>query len=422
MTDSISALHLDKAILSFLAEKKAQKVKKDQKVGTSEADLLEIQSAAESAFLLENWLPGAVKRVALLEMSTHPGKLVHPSAKISPIIAKAERQPDGFLRSGNVGTDVDVVGNSASLDVSKFLSLTLKDGFSVLDHLERNTSYIKTQLSIQSLEFEEVRKGLLAIKSPQTTTRTSKEIKQIYFPIGNGDYHLLSLLIPSGLIFKLKQRINEMLFSEHAKLARDDRRKGTHNETGFDELYNLTVIGFGGANPQNISELNAQNLGKSYLLPSFPPVVDKRNIRMPKFDFFIESLYLKRYETSFYYLHTLLASDKKNVEIRKSRDRVIDNLIESIISRTWQIRTFEPGWSENTSLPRSQRVWLDNAYIDSRDHETDWVIDIVDEISQWICLSYDTVVKAADGIPVQFHEEEVNYIKHVVGSFKEELK
>jgi CRISPR-associated protein Csy1 len=41
-------------------------------------------------------------------------------------------------------------------------------------------------------------------------------------------------------------------------------------------LGDLTAIGYGGTKPQNISVINNQNSGFSYLLPSMPPILTKR--------------------------------------------------------------------------------------------------------------------------------------------------
>lgn len=93
---------------------------------------------------------------------------------------------------------------------------------------------------------------------------TSSKIKQVYFPVwlDDEDYHLLSILTPSGLLFEMRRRIDDIRFSEQTKTLRDLKRKGEYSEVGFKEIYGLTTIGFGGTKPQNISVLNNQNAGK----------------------------------------------------------------------------------------------------------------------------------------------------------------
>ncbi|MGZ5027700.1 MAG: type I-F CRISPR-associated protein Csy1, partial [Methylobacter sp.] len=336
---------LDPAIENFLSERKAARLKKNLKSDSSDEEKQNIELEAADFFLLDNWLPDAAKRAGWLSMLTHPGKFTHPSAKSNAIIANAEPKHDGFLRTGNANADLDVLGNAAALDVYKFLSLTLTDGQTVLAHLEQSSTAIQAQFKLSTQSFDELQQGLLAIKQASDTAKTSEKIKQVYFPVDNG-YHLLSILTPSGLMFKLKERINILRFSDQAKQAREDRRHLVHNEQGFAELYNLAVIGFGGTKPQNISVLNSQNGGTVYLLPSLPPQLEIRAIQPPKTSFFKDSLYYKHYQDSFKALHRLFTVNHNTIDIRDGRDYWIESIAEQVIEKVWQIRQLDAGWSE----------------------------------------------------------------------------
>jgi hypothetical protein len=103
----------------------------------------------------------------------------------------------------------------------------------------------------------------------------------IYFPVGD-DYHLLSLLTPSAIVYKLKQRINENFqpFSERNKQEKEKVERAVKDKKelkgDLNSIWNLTAIGYGGTKPQNISVLNNQNGGIAYLLSSMPPILQKR--------------------------------------------------------------------------------------------------------------------------------------------------
>ena len=146
---------LDNAIHAFLLERKAAKLKS---LGNKLPD-----SQLEESFLPENWIPEAAKRAGQLSLVSHPSKFTHPSAKTSSIVFKSEFSGDGFLRSGNVDAELDVFGNAAALDVYKFLSLTLMDGKTVLEHLENDTSIIRAQFSVVSTPSEKLRFNFLEI-------------------------------------------------------------------------------------------------------------------------------------------------------------------------------------------------------------------------------------------------------------------
>lgn len=278
---------LDPSIETFLSERKSAWLKDKLKAAASKEEKQQAEQTAEEKFALENWLPDAAKRAGWLSMTSHSGKFTHPGAKISPVIAAAAGRADGYLRSGNVDAECDVFGNAAALDVFKFLSLPLGDGQTILAHLEQDSDPIRRQFALATVPFAELRAGLLAIKpSASPPVKTSEKIKQVYFPV-EGGYHLLSVLTPAGLMFKLKERIDALRFSESAQRARDDRRRQVHNGDGFDELYKLTVIGFGGSKPQNIGVLNNQHGGTAYLLPSMPPpAAAPRDDRMPRANVF----------------------------------------------------------------------------------------------------------------------------------------
>ncbi|MDI1293271.1 MAG: type I-F CRISPR-associated protein Csy1 [Methylobacter sp.] len=415
---------LDPAIATFLAERQATWLKDKLKPCKTEAEQQDVESTAKEKFSLANWLPDAAKRAGQLAMVSHPGKFTHPSTKTSAIIAKCQPKPDGFLRTGNAHADFDVFGNAAALDVYKFLSLELTNGQSVLAHLEQDSETIKAQFTLPNILFTELQQDLLAIKQASCTVKTSEKIKQVYFPVDD-DYHLLSILTPSGLMFKLKQRINEFRFSEAAKQARKDRHDQKYSELGFDDIYGLTVIGFGGTKPQNISVLNNQNGGTAYLLPSMPPPLKPRGLQIPKNDFFNNSLYYKNYQDSFKSLHKLLVTEHNNLNIREGRDKWLVSIIEQalndqIIEKLWQLRQLDTGWSANTALEQHQKIWLDNTNAEQREAEDDWLNKVVADFARWIVYAYIKIIGKEKAILLG--DDELNHIKQLIAAYQEDLR
>ena len=125
---------------------------------------------------------------------------------VSPVICTSSPSPNGFLRSGNVPADQDSVGDAAALDVDAFLNLKMKDDRTLLVHIKEETYISKALLNICSETYETLRDGFLAVTNAALVNSTSTKIKQVYFPVG-GNYHLLSLLSNSGIMFELKKRI-----------------------------------------------------------------------------------------------------------------------------------------------------------------------------------------------------------------------
>jgi len=221
-------------------------------------------------------------------------------------------------------------------------------------------------------------------------------------------------------MFKLKERINVMRFSDQAKQAREDRRHQVHNEHGFDELYNLAVIGFGGTKPQNISVLNSQNGGTAYLLPSLPPQLEVRAIQPPKTGFFKDSLYFKHYQDSFKALHRLLAVNHNNIDIRDGRDYWIESIVEQVIEKVWQLRQLDIGWSETTNLPPAEKIWLDAAYLEQRENEDDWLDDIIRSLTDWFRIAYEKTVGKDKAIFLG--DVELAHVREVLTAMREDLR
>ena len=384
---------LDPVIQTFLKERKESRIKGKIKSCKTDEEKQELERNANEEFLLANWLPSAAKRSKQLAISSHPAKFTHSSAKASAVIAQSVQKNDGFLRTANSVGEYDASGNAAAMDVYKFLHLQLEDGRTILAHLELETDVIQKQLSIPSSTFNEIQQGLLAIKSTHLSNQiTDERVKQVYFPVAD-DYHLLSLLTASGLIFKLKEKINDFRFSEKTKLARTAKKNQQYHEKGFIELYNLTMIGYGGTKPQTVSVLNNNNGGTAYLLESLPPILKKRSVNPPKINFFSNSLRLKDFQEDFDELHKQLSSDRNNIHVKKQLEWLIKNIIYQVADKLWQIRYLDAGWSTSDNyqnLPQPQKIWLDQQYKETRQQQADWQDNIKTALARWLTNSYKT--------------------------------
>jgi CRISPR-associated protein Csy1 len=408
-------------ITDFLNDRKATWLKAKKLDTLDEPTQAALHQEANQRFALATWLPDAANRAGQLFMASHPSKFSHPSAKTSSVIADQSPRLDGYLRTGNVAYPLDVFGNAAAMDVHKFLSLTMPDGRTILAHLEANTDEIRAALTIDTTPFEDVQQGLLAIKTNEAQVTTDGLVKQVYFPITNqpqaSHYHLLSILTPSGLLSVMKQRIDVMRFSEATKEAKEARRQLAPSATGYSDMIGLTVTAYGGTKPQNISALNSQNGGVAYLLPCLPPTLTQREIRLPKNDFFSESLRLKAFKDDVMALHRLMARDQNNLEIRNEIQQKLQEIIDKVLQTAFSIRqNYDAGWSETEhyqNLPQTQRIWLDNRYspdrtttdewatgrgkrdkntVFTRDDEDMWLDAVINDCARWILHAYEQVM------------------------------
>ena len=416
----------EQAVSEFFDERKEIWMKKNQKASMSDDEVLELQERCNEAFSLEEWLPSASKRAGQMSISTHPCTFSHPSARrnkngdVTPIIADVPSANDGLLRSGNVEVQSDALGNAAALDVYKFLNLILSDGKKLIEHIEVESNFAKSLLKIKSAEYKHLRDGFMQMVSSSKVLVTSAKIKQVYFPVED-DYHQLSILSNSGIIYYLKKRIDNMRFSDEVKEIRQKRKKGECSDKGYSEIYDLTTIGYGGTKPRNISVLNSQNGGKAYLLRSMPPLLQKRELHFPKRNFFQDSLRWWEVSEIFDALYRVYSVDYNNVNIRKGRIYRYEQLMDKIVEKMWAVRLVsdEQYFEENSKLKSHQKIWLSHKYIEEREKEDAWLDKLEKEITVWIVKSYE---KRVNKQGFKLGTEERKDIAKVVNEHREALR
>ncbi|EGR5063316.1 type I-F CRISPR-associated protein Csy1 [Vibrio cholerae] len=419
---------LDPAIAAFFAERKEAWLKKNISAAMSDTEVLEKQQECEQNFLLDNWLPDAAKRAGQISVASHPCTFSHPSARknkngyVSSIIAKNKPRIDGFLRSGNVSVEPDALGNAAALDVYKFLSLEMSDQRSLLVHIEQESELARQLLDIPSCEYQVLRDGFLKMVDSDQASVSSSKIKQVYFPIADGEYHLLSLLTHSGHLFELRKRLDALRFGDAVKEARECKKTNHFHPAGYQEIFGLTTIGFGGTKPQNISVLNNQNAGKAHLLASMPPELTPRDIRLPRTDFFTESFTAWQAKEVLDALHRLFLTDYNNINLRDGRDYRIQQYVDLVIEKMWQVRLFLEAYSGELSsaLPLEQKIWLYPEFAEQRHQEDEWLDKIIRHVARGLINHYSRSKVITN--PVTLADHELLAIQKVVASNKENLR
>ena len=417
---------LDPAIETFFCERKEGWLKKNIKAAMDEQQIKEIEQECLTTFSLEIWLPNAAKRAGQISIATHPCTFSHPSARknkngyVSSVIATKEKANDGFLKTSNVIVETDALGNAAALDVYKFLMLKMQDNQILLDHIQQETDLAKALLTLKSATYSELRTGFLAMVESGDENVTSSKIKQVYFPVEE-DYHQLSLLTNSGMVYQLRKRIDKLRFSEEVKELRDKKRKNEWSDQGYSEIYGLTTIGYGGTKPQNISVLNNQNGGKAHLLSSLPPSLNKRNIHFPKTNFFVESMQNKEISYWLLVLQKIIEAHQNNIEVRNARDQCLQEIMDQIIEKMWAVRSVasEQYYQENSTLPSYQFIWLHGDGEQQRETEEIWLDKISIDISRWIANSYEKIIGAK---AIKLGEEEFKHINKMVTNNREALR
>ncbi len=394
---------LTENILSYIAERRAAKqdaLDKERNkalaalVSAQDHDNFDAEYTAKQAkldhdFTVANWLDGAAKRAGQISMATHAIKFTHGSAKGSNILCQDLGSNEHYLQTSDLSAPAtDAVGNAAALDVAKLLQLTDHQEKSLLDYLkEQDITPLQplAQNDQQSTLWLEGLSQALNNDSPQSHTLA----KQIYFPIGDNQYHLLAPLYSSSLSQAIYDEVQHARFSQEMKQIREARKK----ELACDDILiaypNLAQTMAGGSKPQNISQLNNRRGGKTYLFNSCPPYWQSQ-IKTPQDTETLlnHSMITYHTKTQVEWIAQYMAKKRLQDSNKNSRD-YIDKLVNEIgedvvaLASTWQ--QLPAGWSNNLKkLPLYQAQWLDPHNPRWQEENEDWRGPLSLHFGQWL--------------------------------------
>ena len=160
-----------------------------------------------------------------------------------------------------------------------------------------------------------------------------------------------------------------------------DKKSGCYGGA-YQSFPDLTVVRFGGANVQNVSVRNS-SLGMQ-VLPSLPPCLTGRKIKFPKRNFFSDSLYWRRFSDTLSDLDALFRDQRHNLAMRKRREDIILDFVETILYEANRLQNLPAGWSKETELSDEQAVWLDEVYGSQRQADMDWIWPVCLDFARWL--------------------------------------
>lgn len=342
------------------------------------------------------WL-GKILDNARYGAATHVSTYSHPSAKTSCIIVDQNIVPDGLLITQNVAcrNRFDVFGNATSdsyvFEAYTFLNFKDANNISFRDHLEQDSLELKLFSEAFGIDYLYFKDRLSKYLIDSNPTKTHHLVKQVYFPVSDDKYHVLSLLTSSVVQIELLQRIKEIKFSETNKIAKQCKQQNIYSEHQLNDVYGLTEVFYGGSQPQNVSILNAQKGGIAYLINSIPPKSDKSSIRLPGHNFF-KTLPLHHFKSTFEHFSRLINATHNNKNIRNGLVKCIQIITDQIINHALHIFFNSPeGWTTEErylALPQEQMIFLDQKYNNSARGDG-WLKAMSKQMTFWIINTYE---------------------------------
>lgn len=421
--------HIRSAIQSFLAERlqpKLDKLKPDEH--EARQALIETHQPA-------TWIADAARRVGQIQQVTHAIKFTHPSANGSSLSHEGNPAADRLevgSHSLRAETVADVVGNAAALDVYKFLRLHV-DGRSLLERAIAHDPALLAALNDDETVAAAWTEAFAALPQPKGQPASHKLAKQLYWPLADGGYHLLSPLLASPVSHALYTRISQDRFSDEAKAAREARRNGKPHPEGYRDYPDLAIQSFGGSKPQNISQLNSERRGENMLLASLPPLWESPALRPPlKTDSVFLRYYPYRREVRRLagvlkeFLRSV-AHRRGNMHMRYTRATLVAALVDEVLNMAAELRRgLEPGWTAqpDCQLRLAEQRWLDpercrldDAFA-ARTQGDDWKDEVCKGLANWLNSALRTDKTAFGEVEAR---EWVGILKQELTLLREEL-
>lgn len=384
------------------AEKKLAGLTAAEDIARVQQEIALQRQELAARYEVRNWLTDAASRAGQISLVTHALKYIHSDAKGSSVFNLPAAENNAiYLSSATLAKPaIDAVGNAAALDVAKLLQ-TEHNGDSLLACLHRADYSPLAALAENPLQLTQWVEGFKqALVDKQLTSH--KLAKQLYFPVGPNQYHLLSPLFSSSLAHAMHQRITDARFGDQPKaISAAYKAKTWHPQTRVKYL-KTAMQNIGGTKPQNISYLNSVRGGKVWLLPAGAPQWHSSHKPPTKhtsiFHEYSEFTALARDTT--WQMQSYLLSVKhlsNTLEIRASRLAYADEIIDILFNYVAGVQNLKiaDGWSNDPdcNLKLSQQIWLDPALKQQREL-SDWKKEVAQDFGFWLNrrLQHDKLV------------------------------
>ncbi|WP_372741202.1 type I-F CRISPR-associated protein Csy1 [Neptunomonas sp.] len=406
-------LTLTAAIAEYIEQRKQTKLEPLQKardkvlensddpteISIAKSQYHEAAAPIEEKFNLVNWLTSASRRAWQISLATHAPKYTHGDSKASSILANSDELSDSYLITSSLkNMQLDFAGNSAVFDVASLLKITVNNESLISQLQDKHIDALKAftdnaaLLSEWQVGFEK------ALGDEKLSGHTLT--KQLYYPIildaaSETQYHLLCPLFSSSLAHELHKQVTQTRFGE-SKEIRDARKKGYFHKELAESFTATAVQNFGGSKPQNISQLNSERYGQSFLLNCAPPSYQAQSkppltstsIFNREFSFKTSAL-IREFKA---FLSGLTEQDR-NFKTRYKRDYFfVQPLLDSLFNHAVYIQNLSEhaGWSNDSDcqMQHQHTLWLDvynphQAFQTERE-KGDWLDVVAHDFSLWL--------------------------------------
>lgn len=348
--------------------------------------------------IYEQWIDWALEFGGGSYLATHISKLTHSSSKGSSIdlryFSSCNKLSDCYLTTQPQPKLLDVAyPDNKYSSISQLYSITV-DGKLIGDLLRENGAdflcHLTNDAGLLNYWVELFSKKIID-KNKQSYFLS----KQIYFPVGQCEYHLLMPLNSSALAHDLHLE-HKKRWDEPYKTAFEQRGKGKYSETIVPLYPNKAVLHVTGSNHSNASSLNGKRGGRLYLMPALPPMwnsrlssyKDKQSLfsKLLAFELSDEIKELSNY--------LLLLKNKQLSDSEPKRNAAISKKLRAISSQLFNyidsVNDAEGhrGWSIDSKLDIEYQLlfepWRDDDAAKAHKINDDWQSQIAKNFGRWL--------------------------------------
>lgn len=368
------------AFIRVRLQLKLEKVKQDEQ---------SLRQALIEQYRKDTWLESAAKRASQIQAVTHSLKALHPSARGTNLLATPSLLPS--LRE--LGTHalsrelvIDVVGSASALDVYKFLRLEVNGCTLLSALLDRNPEAMAALHSDKARSLS-LRNALVSPFLPRQDSPSSHALaKQLYWLTGtdacrDDHFTLVAPLFATSLTHAVHVRVEQARYGQANKMARNAKQESSWYEGTYQVYPSLASRNIGGTQPQNISQLNSERKGLSYLLSSQPPASASRLPRLPANTRSV-------FEEVFPYRPKVQHAIEQMRRYPPGASEHLETLLDELVLMSTGLQRHKRGWTLQEqvleTLDLSEQLWLDprRAELPGQEHFAD----------QWLQLQWPAQV------------------------------
>lgn len=409
---------LTEALESFIEQRQELKLSTLEKefnkafsLLSDDIEMIELQASYDAnvnkwkeRFNVNNWISGAARRAKQISFITHTPKFTH--SKINKdtsafLIEQYQVIPNYLTTSSIFNKRYDVVGSASALDVAAFLQIEF-EGDSLITQITNGHINALLSLSTNAEQLIEWFDGfLLAFDKGEKELESHTQAKQVYFPISNDsdnsciNYLLVLPMQSTTLIQELHNAITKARFSEEQKEIRKLHRNKLHSEHERIDFVDIATLFVGGANPQNVSQLNSQRVGKLPLLNSAPPKFELQETPPFNQKNVFDGFLYNKVRNEIIAIKNTISCTAQGTPLFKHKviyEDLIQRIISEVLSYAAMIQELKHcgGWSfdEQCQLPLNQSLWLDiynpDPLFKENRSNNDWVESVIADFNKWI--------------------------------------